>query len=156
MRDHEKLREHWNAAAGNMQERLAAVNAITESGPRQAIQMAAVCDVLAQRDKWRVLQVHAQMARTVALRQRLGQPDISAGVRAAAYLLQLIADGGALQVSQFATLRMLLDDLVADGMLGSDDVREVWVLSETREPWWKQQYGHPISTFDLIEAQLAG
>jgi hypothetical protein len=155
MRDHTKLVEHWGAASGGMAERLAAVNAITESGPRQPISMAAVRDVLVQRGKWRVLQIHALMARTAALRMRLGQPDISSGVRSAAHLLALAQEGGVLQLSQLSVLKKLVDELVADGVLASEDATALWALSSSTVPWWKSVYGRPVSTFDLIEAQLA-
>jgi hypothetical protein len=157
MRDHARLREHWNAATGDMGQRLAVVNAITEPGPRQAIQMTAVRECLVSRGKWRVLQIHALMVRTSELRRRLGQPEVSEGVRAAAYLLRLVEDGGALQVPQLSVLKKLLDDLTADAAsgIGSDDAAALWALSETVMPWWKSVYGRPVSTFDLIEAQLA-
>jgi hypothetical protein len=155
MRDHGKLREHWNAATGGMAERLAAVNGITEPGPRRPVEMSWLVDVLVKRGRWRALQIHAVMGRTVELRQRLGQSDVSAGVKSAAYLLALIHAGGALQVSQFGVLKKLVDDICADSILGSDDVSALWALSETSLPWWKGVYGHPIGVFDLIEAQLA-
>jgi hypothetical protein len=155
MRDHAKLVQHWQEATGDMAQRLATVNAIMESGPRQAISMSALQNVLMQRGKWRALQIHAAMGRTMDLRARLAQSDVSAGVKSAAYLLALIHDGGALGVSQFSTLKNLLDDICADSIIGSDDVAAVWRLSETSMPWWKHAYGHPIGVLDLIEAQLA-
>jgi hypothetical protein len=155
MRDHAKLREHWNAASGGMQERLNTVNRIEVAGPRQPIQMSAVRACLTTRGKWRVLEVHALMGRTAALRQRLGQPDVSSGAKAAAFLVQLVNEGSTLQIPQFATLQKLLDELMADGMLGANDISALWALSETREPWWQSVYRRPVNVFDLIESGLA-
>jgi hypothetical protein len=155
MRDHSKLVAHWNAATGGMAERLATINALTESGPRQAIALQALRDVLVQRGRWRALEIHALMGRTADLRQRLGQPEISVPARAAAYLLQLVNEGGTLQVGQqFSTLQKLLNDLKADGMLEAEDVAALWALSETQQEWWRREYKRPIDVHTLIEAQL--
>jgi hypothetical protein len=154
MRDHAKLVQHWQEATGDMAQRLATVNAIMESGPRQPIDMKALQAVLVERGKFRALQIHAAMGRTTELRQRLGQPDVSPGVKAAAHLLGLIDENVVLQVSQFGVLKKLLDDICADSVIGPDDASATWVLSSSTVPWWKNTYGRPISTFDLIEAQL--
>jgi hypothetical protein len=155
MSDHAKLREHWERATGGMAERLATINAITESGPRQPIELAAVRDVLVQRGKWRAVEIFALMGRTADLRQRLGQPDVGEGVKAAAYLLQLVNEGGTLQVGQqFSTLQKLLNDLKSDGMLEEQDVRALWALSETQQEWWRREYKRPIDVHTLIEARL--
>jgi hypothetical protein len=157
MRDHAKLRELWSAGSGGMQERLAAVNAVTELGPRQPIRMSDVRECLVSRSRFRALQVYSMMARTANLRARLAQPEVSSGVRAAAQLLGLIEEGAVLQVSQFGIFERLLDDICADSASGVTlaDASALWALSETVVPWWKTVYGRPISTFDLIEAQLA-
>jgi hypothetical protein len=91
------------------------------------------------------------------LRQKLGQPDISSGVRAAVYLLALVADGGTLQVSQLPVLERLLDDICSDYISGitSADMKAVLELSETCQPWWQSVYHRPISTLDLIAAGLS-
>jgi hypothetical protein len=119
--------------------------------------MLDVRECLVSRDKFRTLQVYSMMARTANLRARLAQPEVSSGVKAAAQLLGLIDEGAVLQVSQFGILKKLLGDICADSTSGvtSADVSVVWALSETTEPWWKHVYGRPISTFDLIEANLA-
>jgi len=67
----------------------------------------------------------------------------------------LVGENAILQVSQFGVLKKLLDDICADSVIAPDDVSALWALSETSTPWWVSVYGRPISTFDLIEAQLA-
>jgi len=155
MRDHSRLRELWTAASGSLQERLTAINSLRVEGPRRPIEMSAVRDLLVRRGVWRRLQVHALMGRTADLRARLGQPDVSEGVRASVHLQGLVGENAILQVSQFGVLKKLLDDICADSVIAPDDVSALWALSETSTPWWVSVYGRPISTFDLIEAQLA-